>query len=1268
MQSKIKSNEFDKNAKTGSPKFDKNTSKLESSNFDEKTAKVLARISRDHEVWRYLWFPDDVNGDFNFYILSSQGRLFNPRSSSNGGWLLKGGTDVHGYKSFNLRNNRKSSTQRLARLMLFTFVGAPPSDGYTADHIDRNRRNDNISNLRWATVSEQNQNQVYTKQFNNNCRPVYQFDENLELIKEWRSIKEIHDVLNYPIYVITDCCRERLDSFKGYIWQYADIQILPGEEFKTYPHATQYEVSNMGRIRTVRGRITYGSLIAGEDYYRRFIIRIDNKEHQKFVHSMVMETFGEDPKPGQMVNHKDGCKWNNHFSNLEYVTAAGNSQHAREMGLSYSVGNSKPVITTDIDGVETHYPSIKLASEDTGFSTDVVARFCTREATIYELNWKFEDNGQNVNIAKILDEDDSECRTNGIKRIPFSKNVEIDFKHPDVIEGEKWREVQYEDYESFYVSDLGRTVVPKFNIIRTLTSSTTFPKKTFYNKKTDEKIEIRVDAIVIQAFQGYKPGYFIRHLDDVFNNSALSNLEYIDRKTYNKCTRSKPPVNCRPIIATNINTGEKLSFPSISETQRSLDIGNWVVRSRISSGRSEKDYTFEYDPSYVPYVKPQKTAEEIKSDALKRLRCNILVTGHGQRPVIVTDGVFQNKFWVPSIDRILKLFTTSNMTVEKYIANIFSIKGFYFEYDQGSGENYYPISVLETKSNIERWFENIEAVVDYFKLTNPNITKGIVEDWLLDQTLNQDYKLQYSDLIEPYKNRRVIATNLKTGKEEVYRTIGDISKLIFESPINIKDWIDNNVDMSHYGFSFKYIDDDPEAVRHAKLFERSNEIAYNLVRNRDDLKQVSIVDKTDNDNEFWADTEQETCKFFDTLSPKSVKELIERTKEKKIVKNNKNPAVNNYYFYDGDLSRQYLFYPIIVIEKDTNEIYWYENIDAVAKVFDKTMIKSWLRREVIHDIYHFYYCEKVTPFVNRDIAVRNMETDKIFGNITIRDLSRQLFISPNVIINCIETGEEYQRYKFAHQEQDLVLKEFTRQLFISPNQISLIKLNQEYSNLTLTRRERGSDAPKELTLLMSNAKLRSKYLAKVNANCLVIKDRNYNNEYWVNSERQAVQFITVNGKSPSRQVISRRVNKEDFYQNAKSGNINDFIFKSSNREELQRFCPVLLSGKGDDTAFLWWKNIEAVARSLSVDVFTVEYYIGSGLSANYNGVMCTFEYTDLVTPYREHAVLIINKETKEQKIYNTIRETSDELYLPPKLIQEFVIGKIVHTDYTFKKI
>jgi hypothetical protein len=51
------------------------------------------------------------------------------------------------------------------------------------------------------------------------------------------------------------------------------------------------------------------------------------------VHALVAEAFICPRPKGMEVNHKDGVKTNNHFSNLEWLTRRGNAEHARDMGL-----------------------------------------------------------------------------------------------------------------------------------------------------------------------------------------------------------------------------------------------------------------------------------------------------------------------------------------------------------------------------------------------------------------------------------------------------------------------------------------------------------------------------------------------------------------------------------------------------------------------------------------------------------------------------------------------------------------------------------------------------------------------------------------------------------------------------------------------------------------------------------------------------------------------------------------------------------------------
>lgn len=107
-----------------------------------------------------------------------------------------------------------------------------------------------------------------------------------------------------------------------------------------------YEVSNTGKVRSKdhfvkhedgKNRIQKGRVLKTQissKGYERVSLSVNKKRFQTGVHRLVGLCFVENPDNKDQINHKDGNKLNNHYTNLEWVTNSENQIHAVENGLT----------------------------------------------------------------------------------------------------------------------------------------------------------------------------------------------------------------------------------------------------------------------------------------------------------------------------------------------------------------------------------------------------------------------------------------------------------------------------------------------------------------------------------------------------------------------------------------------------------------------------------------------------------------------------------------------------------------------------------------------------------------------------------------------------------------------------------------------------------------------------------------------------------------------------------------------------------------------
>ena len=142
--------------------------------------------------------------------------------------ILIPGVHTNGYLKISLYKNAKEERFFVHRLVAIHFI-LNPENKPEVNHKDGDRKNCKLSNLEWATRSE---NKIHSftvlgrkniglkGKDNVSSKAVLQYDLNGNLLNEFESSGEARRKLKLASNHISDCCTGKLNNAYGFIWKY----------------------------------------------------------------------------------------------------------------------------------------------------------------------------------------------------------------------------------------------------------------------------------------------------------------------------------------------------------------------------------------------------------------------------------------------------------------------------------------------------------------------------------------------------------------------------------------------------------------------------------------------------------------------------------------------------------------------------------------------------------------------------------------------------------------------------------------------------------------------------------------------------------------------------------------------------------------------------------------------------------------------------------------------------------------------------------------
>lgn len=197
------------------------------------------------EIWK------DIKDYENIYQVSNLGRVKSLKRITSNNHIVnekirKLTIDKDGYFVVSLWINGKSKQHFVHRLVALSFIPNPDNKPHI-DHINADKSDNRVENLRWCTQKENNNNPISRTKFLNNRykvegtkrislykpskevkdkiaekhkKPIGMYKDGI-LIKNFKSAADAErENSNYKFMSISAACKGRLKTYRGYEWKF----------------------------------------------------------------------------------------------------------------------------------------------------------------------------------------------------------------------------------------------------------------------------------------------------------------------------------------------------------------------------------------------------------------------------------------------------------------------------------------------------------------------------------------------------------------------------------------------------------------------------------------------------------------------------------------------------------------------------------------------------------------------------------------------------------------------------------------------------------------------------------------------------------------------------------------------------------------------------------------------------------------------------------------------------------------------------------------